>query len=165
MCGCAGASGDGCARGGVGIHGRSRPPFIRRGPPASCAVWVPAGTRGYNQDWLGSGLGYSRARLWGEPGWFEGPFQLLDCSAISAQVQVCGGIAAMALPQGYLHGGFQRGAGIPCRARRQWMVRLNNQATIGDLLGRIKGLAQARPVWKALRLYLGRWCLLQPVLG
>jgi hypothetical protein len=42
--------------------------------------------------------GSSGARPWDKRGWFEGPFQLLACSAISAQVQVCGGTAAVALP-------------------------------------------------------------------
>jgi hypothetical protein len=55
-------------------------------------------------DWQGSGSGASGARPWDKRGWFEGPFQLLTCSAISAQVQICGGTAAVALPQGDLHG-------------------------------------------------------------
>ena len=46
-------------------------------------------------------------------------------------------LAAVALSQRYLDGRFQRGAGITCRTRRRWIVRLNNHAPKGDLVGRI----------------------------
>ena len=63
--------------------------------------------------------------------------QFFAGAAIFAQGQVCGRTSAVALSQRYLDGRFQRGAGITCRTRRRWIVRLNNHTPKGDLVGRI----------------------------
>ena len=54
-----------------------------------------------------------------------------------AQGQICRKDSAVALPQGYLDGGLQRGIGVPCQARCRWIVGLDDHATGIDLVERV----------------------------
>ncbi len=73
----------------------------------------------------------------GKPGWLEGPVQLVTCAAVSAQSQIRGGVASMAVPEGHLDRRFQRGTGFVGGPRCRRSFCLDDHAVKGDLAGRI----------------------------
>ena len=103
----------------------------------------------------------------GKRGWLEGPVQFFAGAAIFAQgPSLWKNFWPWLYLKGISTGDFQRGAGITCWTRRRWIVRLNNHTPKGDLVGtNMRPGAKRRPIRKALRLYLGRRCLLQPAPG
>ena len=132
-----GTSGDGSASGGIGVYEGARAPFGRRGPPASGAPRVSARARRDDRDRQGSGSGSSGARPWGERGWLEGPVQ---SSLVPPYLRKAKSVEEL-LPWLYLKGistgDFSEALASLVGPRRRWIVRLNNHAPKGDLVGRI----------------------------
>ena len=110
------------------------------------------------QTGAGAGAGApgagSGARRW------SAEVHLDDPAALSAAHQVHRGAAALALPERYFHRRFFRGSGGTARAGCTRPVGQHHHAAEGRLVGRLRTMVQTRSVGAALRVFLGRRCLL-----